>query len=191
MIVLERSDPFAMGRLKGGGVTYYCIPGVLTSAQTTRSAYSNTDVYEPFFVATPIRVDQVVFEVTTLAAANMRVGIYRSDRDWQPFGSPLCDSGDISIGTIGIKTYTPGTPMFLPRGRYLGVRNASATGGALRVVQVAATAVLATMSNTPFVWEITVTRTYEAFPTPPTAWNAANTGSTGRPQAIVYRVVNP
>ena len=55
------------------------------------------------------RLDRIAVNVTTLLAGNLRVGLYRNTspggQNLYP-GALLADSGDISSGTAGVKSYT-------------------------------------------------------------------------------------
>lgn len=112
------------GSTKNGSTTYYSTPGFLTVNATTSALVANYCFYFPYWVATPITVDQLAIEQTTAGAAGklMRFGLIAATKNWQPTGSALADSGNIAAdGANGVKTYTPGSPVTLPAGRYLGV----------------------------------------------------------------------
>lgn len=197
----ERDRAFKFGRPKGNSVTYYTVPGnVLGAAPTSGSPNAGNafDVYAPFYVQTPVIIDQLAAEIVTLVAAkNFRMGFYAADTDWQPVGAPLADSGDISTATTGVKTYTPGTPIYVPRGRYLSVMNHNDnTGTAVwrmwkMNLPVVGTAFPATLS-TAMLDAAWVSRAYAGFPTPGTPWNAVETTSnTGWLHYILYRISQP
>jgi len=112
------------GSTKNGSTTYYSTPGFWTVAATTSALVANYCFYFPYWVATPITVDQLAIEQTAAGAAGklMRFGLIAATKNWQPTGSALADSGNIAAdGANGVKTYTPGSPVTLPAGRYLGV----------------------------------------------------------------------
>lgn len=151
----------------------------------------NRDYYEPFSTPVPIVIDQLAAEVTTGAAGNIRIGIYRSDRDFQPLGAPLADSGDLSAAAGAVKTYTPGTPITLQAGRYLGVLNLSVAAIGMRTYRCNPAATLSTMGANP-INLLHVARTYAAFPTPGTLWDTTDASVNGTMQhTIVYRVLRP
>lgn len=194
-IAPERDESHVLGRPKQGSTAYYSIPGVIgVNDQSTTAVTSGTDTYWPMYVRTPIVVDQLAFEVTTLAAGqNARVGLYRADRDWQPISAPLADSGSISLATTGVKTYTPGTAIFLQRGRYLSVINydggSPAFRGAPGAVEFFANDTLGAGSL--YLRNYTVTRAYAAFPTPGTAWTTITNGASPSLYMIWLRVSVP
>lgn len=191
----ERDRPIRFGRPKpSGGSTPFSIPGVIRGTDGAFSPASNTDYYAPVVVSAPILVDQLAFEVTTLEAAkNGRCGIYVADTDFQPVGAPLADSGDISIASTGLKTYTPGTPLYLPRGRYLTVYNQNSATAALRSYQgnIAIRTLDPALGAAKELLTLTVGRTYAAFPTPGTAWTTATYGSVGMHNLVVMRISTP
>lgn len=194
----DRDEAAKVGRAKGASITFVGLPGVVPSStvSTTWGPGLNTDSYSEFFVQSPVIVDQLLAQVTTnLAATNFRMGIYRASRDYQPQGAPLVDSGDVSAATTGIKTYTPGTPVYLARGRYLTVHNCDSN--TLRFAAI--TANLATAGAWADETSIQlmrlymyVLRTYAAFPTPGTAWDTvAGSSGSGRGYPIWLRVSKP
>jgi hypothetical protein len=133
-------------------------------------------------VVTPIIIDRVAFEVTTGSASkNARVGIYCADTDYQPVGAPLLDSGSVDCTAAAVKTYDPGTPLFLPRGLYVQIINTDSAAPGFRYFKGALPGggVLAAMGATPMNAMMTVSRTYAAFPTPGTAWTATFDTSDG------------
>ena len=191
LLAPERDLRAKRGRPKRSGVTYYSIPGCGFQAGSTVVVTAGRDAYEPFYADTPIVIDQLAFEVTTLAAGNMRVGIYRADRDLQPIGAPLTDSGDISTNTTGVKTFTPGTPLFLGRGPYLGVSNCD-VGPTLRTQRVVylSEGIDTTLGGN-IVHRFEATRAYAAFPTPGAAWTVAALATTSADARLFFRVLTP
>jgi hypothetical protein len=190
----ERDERFKLGRAKQGSTAYYTIPGWGGSTPGTAGAPAiNTDTYKPFVVQSPLVVDQMAFEVTTLQSGNARVGIYRADANLQPVGGPLADSGDISTNTTGVKTYTPGTPIYLARGRYLTVFNVSVAGVLCRSFRgiISDQAADSILGASLIVDNMTVGRSYAAFPTPGTAWTAITGSATATIMWVFLRVLTP
>lgn len=193
----ERDGAFKVGRPKAsGGTIYNSLPGVASISTTSAAQTINVDVYAPLFVETPIIVDQLVAEVATSGGAgNFRMGLYNADTDWQPYSgqAPLADSGSTSAATTGVKTYTPGTPLFLPRGRYLtvfAVDNATPTYTIVRGACQGAAA-LDTLGGNVFVGKLNIGRTYAAFPTPGTKWDGVSSSSVGLLYYVFLRVSQP
>lgn len=190
----ERDPALKIGRPKAsGGTVYYAIPGFTCSGNAVEQFGPNIDYYFPMWTPTPILVDQIAAEVTTVHAANnFRIGLYLADTNWQPVGGPLADSGDISTATTGVKTYTPGTPILIPRGRFLGIINSSTGTARFRVFQGAHiwSSYATGLGASPQITLLFVSRSYAAFPTPGTAWDSiSNFGVTEYP--IVLRVSSP
>lgn len=188
----ERDDLQRTGRSKsGGGTVYYAIPGCVFVSVGVSAPVANTDYYMPFFVATPLVIDQAATEVQTSAAGNLRIGAYAATADWQPRGDPLFDSGSLDTSTTGVKTYAPSTPLYLPRGRYLSIMNTDTGAIQLRAFRgsFGYQPVGTTMGASPFVAGMTVGRSYAAFPTPGTAWTAVDLGTTAILHYVLYRVL--
>lgn len=191
-LVPGRDEPFRPGRPKiSGGATLYTLPGVPLGTVATFGYTANRDYYTGFEVRAGIVVDQLAVEVSTLHASNIRLGIYRASVDMQPIGAPLADSGDISTGTTGVKTYTPGTPLFLARGRYLTVSNQSGTA-LLRKFDLYGSdygGVASGWGANPLgLWS--VSRAYAAFPTPGMAWDTL-TSQSNTWCSVLLRVSTP
>jgi hypothetical protein len=186
-----------LGRMKGAGTTYYSQPGLFVYSSTAfLNLAGNKDHYWPILINSPIVVDQFAFEVSALVAGgNARVGLYVADTDWQPVGGPLADSGSISIASTGVKTYTPATAISLSAGRYvLSYCQDDATfTAALRSLSSSSVVgpVRDVFSSSPFVQYLTVARTYAAFPTPGTPWDAPVFGSTGFICPVAFRISQP
>jgi len=174
----ERDPTFKRGRYKpSGGTNDYTVPGVpIFQMNSLHTLVASTDYYCGFFCDTPLICDQMAIEVTTLAAgANARLGIYPADTDMQPAAgaAPLTDSGNISVASTGVKTWTPAAPLYLPRGRYLMV----ITSDGAPVIRAATAAWLNSTINTalgttPLDVRCQVARAYAAFPTPGTPWTS-------------------
>jgi hypothetical protein len=192
----ERDSAFKLGRAKAGGTPRYTLPGFLSASTSTVVLNADQDRYCPAFVQSSVVIDQLAIEVTTNTASTVRVGVYAADTDLQPVGAPIIDSGTIDCSTTGVKTYTPGTPVLLPRGRYLSVLNSSATPPTLRMWRghlLGMPSLLSVLGASPYGELWAVTRTYAAFPTPGTAWTADNgvSGTTGVASVVVWRVSQP
>lgn len=190
-ISLERDEAVVEGRAKGPSITYYSIPGVVITQVTTHIITNGADRYAGWVARTPIVVDQLAIEVTA-AGTNTRFGFYRADRDWQPIGAPLADSGSIDVTALGVKTYTPTDPILVRPGRYLSVNNADASV-TLRAVRAANIAPVSSgLTASAYLTTGSVARAYGAFPTPGTAWDSETADANGgwRHQ-VFYRIVRP
>lgn len=174
----------------------YCVPGVVVFSGATFTIPANVDNYHPFFVYTPLIVDQLALEVNGAGAGStFRMGIYPADTDWQPAANaaPLADSGDITGASTGVKTYTPGTPIYLPRGRYLTVYNCTATAPLITRydASMVGTPIMNTFASA-VAGRLTVSRTNAAFPTPGTAWTTvAGTSNFSFHHPIFLRISQP
>lgn len=189
----ERDSAFKPGRPKTGSTPYYTIPGCSFRAAASTVITQDFDTYSPWFTDTPIVVDQLATEVATLFnGGNFRMGFYAADADWQPLGAPLADSGSILTTTTGVKTYTPASPIYVPRGRYLSVVNQDNATAAFRTfLQLSPIAIGTAIGTTPYQTDYRVSRAYAAFPTPGTAWTTTSNNSTSGWHYFAYRVLNP
>ena len=114
----------SLGDPKAGSTTYYTQPGFYSNVFSTQNMQADVRCFYPFLIPTSMTADQIAIEQTTAAAAGklFRIGLIAADKWWQPTGSVLMDSGTFAAdGANGVKTYTPGSPVALPPGRYLGI----------------------------------------------------------------------
>lgn len=173
-----RDSQLAVGRFKAAdGTVYYTVPGWVVTGTGTSNGSLNTVLYWPLLVRSPIVIDQLALEVTTLGSGNnVRVGTYRADQDYQPVGGPLIDSGNISTTTTGVKTFSPSTPVTLQPGRYLSAFNVDNATPAFRKIVGTVTdpMIRDTFTSSPLPAFLSASQTFGAFPTPGTTW----TGST-------------
>jgi hypothetical protein len=193
-IGFARDQYLRLGRWKGGGVTYYTIPGVAITGVGTINTTGNVDEFAAWYTPVPIVIDQLAFEVTTPAAQTMRVGFYAATVDWAPTGAPFVDSGAIDVSGSGVKTYTPGTPLYVPPGRYVSVHNKSAAGTLVTRSFIASqlnVALDSALGTAPILSRMQFGRSYAAFTTPGTAFDSSNGFSTGAAHTVVYRVTAP
>jgi hypothetical protein len=187
----ERDWLLHEGRPKEGATQFYGMPGInLTTITASAGISADTDYYSPFYVRSPVVVDVMAFDVASGVAGNARVGIYCADANWQPVGAPLTDSGDIDVTASAVKTYTLSTPLYLPRGRYLTVYNASSAASLNTYGALMANAVATTMGGSPFSVRWRVGRSHAAFPTPGTAWTTTSaSNSIGGNYPVLLRLL--
>ena len=191
-IAPTRDQGQRVGRLKQGATLFFTVPGATDQAASTTLPAGGRDYYAPWYTPAPLVVDQIACEVTTLEAAkNVRIGLYRADTNWQPIGAPLADSGDLSVATTGVKTYTPTNPLFLGRGLYVSIFNTNAAGTLnLRVYRAFGVAIQAAGGNP--VSQMFIDRAYAAFPTPGTAHTGTTTANVQTIEhVVIYRVSTP
>lgn len=103
--------PSDIAHTGGAGLErWYAAGQVNATALTTGAPTAN--VLRAFPLIVPRRTftwDRIAFNVTTFAAGNARIGIYKNVDDHATIypGSLYFDSGSISTGTNGVKTATP------------------------------------------------------------------------------------
>jgi hypothetical protein len=129
-------------------------------------------------------------EIFTGSGTNFRIGLYAADLDWQPTGAPLADSGNLDASAQAVKTYTPGTPIYLPSGRYLSVLNADGTPTMRRatIEPINCSFLGDTIGSSFWGMDYYVSRTLAAFPTPGTKWTTFTSGS-GISAYVFYKLV--
>lgn len=111
-------QPVPLGRAKQGSTTWLSVPGIDFASVGTITMIADRIYYGPWFVASPITIDRLVFEVSSPAAAGklIRGALYRADVNWQPTDL-LADTGNIAADATGVKTYD--VSLVLQPGRYL------------------------------------------------------------------------
>ena len=103
------------------------------SDNTNTLTATNHVGFSVFLVPLPVHatmtIDQIAVEVTSAAAAgvNLRFGIYNGDTTTVVPTTLVVDSGNISASTIGVKTYTPASPIVLTPGLYFTAFSTDAT----------------------------------------------------------------
>jgi hypothetical protein len=87
----------------------------------------------PFILNQDITIDQIQVEVTTPQAGGLvRFCFYLPNTSNYPTTIVANSEFEIATDTIGIKTYTPSSPIVLPRGLYFQAHNANNTTPLLR-----------------------------------------------------------
>jgi hypothetical protein len=187
-----RDNAAKFGRLKSSTpTTYYSVPGTFGVTGSTQSLSVNIDYFSYWYTNTPLVIDQLVVEVTTSTSGNFRMGLTAVDADLQPVGAPLADSGSIALATPAVKTYTPGTPIYVPPGRYAGIL-AMDTAATFRTWAAGypngPSFTVAGGTNNMTIFN-SKSRTYAAFPTPAATFADADIqGTGGSKHWVVYRV---
>ena len=186
----------ARGRYMGAALYYPALESLgLLEAAATCFRLPKSDLFGVRAVTLTLFFLSLFSKTTLEAAKNFRIGLYAADTDWQPIGAPLLDSGDISAASTGVKTYTPATPVFLARGRYVSVLATDATGTAVwrvAIGYVPGAAFGTGLGSTAALSELRATRTYAAFPTPGQQWSvSANGNANGNHYAVFFRVLTP
>lgn len=186
-----KGDNVPEGRPRDATTTYLTIPGVDgLSLSGTFGIAANTLYHECIYVSTNITVDQILIEVTTLAAgASARLGIYTADRDWQPV-SLVLDAGTVSVASIGVKSIA--INQVLPAGKYLlvmvsdGAPSLRRWAGSQRY-----SGWLTTLGAAGWISLLTRAFTYATLPDPPSDWDTATGGSIPLSHFIFLRVSVP
>ncbi len=113
---------------------YYLFPGLgIVQAQTIHLQYTwNTLLFTPWYVATPMTIDQIGFEVTSAASSGgkARVGIYSATTTWD--ADELIEATEeIAVDSTGVKLLS--VDIDLPAGRYIACLLQSAVDNAATV----------------------------------------------------------
>lgn len=179
----------AEGRPAKTGTVYLSIPGAEPSGTTVLAIAVNTLYHEPIYVATQITLDQLVIEVTTLAAGAIRLGIYTADTDWQPVALVL-DAGTVDTSTTGVKTIS--INQVLAAGRYLLVLVGNATPS-IRFIRGGSrfTGLNNALGTGPCIFRLTRSFTYSTLPATPSDWTDIVTGAAPFSHFVFVRISTP
>lgn len=170
-----------LNRLVFSGTTYWGVPGVILSSQSTSGLSANEVRYFPFYVDSPITAAAISLEITTQAAAGKlcRMGICTvTPGTFLPLAA-LVDAGTVAADTLGVKTITINQALAV--GAYALMVNTDGTP-TLRTVrgQPAGGFVLPTMGSSAFAGSLRAAQTFGTFPTPtPTAPTSLGASSAG------------
>ena len=179
------------GRPRSATATVLSIPGVETYTLVGAGIAANRLYHEPFYVTTPITIDQMVIDVTVAGAGGTRarLGVYTADKDWQPVNLVL-DAGTVPVDAVALQTLA--VTQNFSTGRYLKVL-VSDGAPALRHV----TGGSRYMGFNPVLGaNAYVTQLYRAFayatlPSPPSPWDTIVYASTGFLHKIFFQVNSP
>lgn len=171
-----------------GGNTQYSLPGIEPTTTSTQAITANVVRYGPFYVVTPITIDLLVCEVTSVGAGGTtaRLGIYRADLSWQPTDL-IVDGGTVAVDGTGVKTTA--VSVTLASGRYLTALNSDGTP-TMRVIRGGGflTGYNTALGATPGISAPNGVQAYGVFPSPGTAWTAAGGTAIGPLQYIWMRI---
>ena len=170
--------------------TYFTIPGFIYGSTSTTNLNNNSMRYEPVIVDTPITLDQLAIEVTTLAASGLaRLGIFNSDLDWQPT-TLVVDAGTVDCSTTGVKTASISTT--LAAGNYLFAVIANATIGVRAYLGASLNYGFGTaLGNTAVLPQWTATVSFAAFASNPTKWTGNGGDNVQSRHTVVCHVSTP
>lgn len=133
-------DAAITGGRTGATANRYYVAGMIGgTALTTVASVANTIWGIPFVPSKDCSLDTVLVEVTTLLAGNARVGIYTGDGNLHP-NTLIAESntGSVSTGTVGVKTFSFTTPVALVGGTTYWIALATSVAVTVRAVPVAA-----------------------------------------------------
>jgi hypothetical protein len=111
------------------------VPSDNTNTLTATNHSTPSVFLVPFPIHKTIVIDQIAVEVTSAGAvgSTLRFGIYNGDTTTVVPTTLVVDSGDISAATIGVKTFTPASPITLTPGLYFtAFSTSSATAHGIR-----------------------------------------------------------
>lgn len=187
--VLLKPQPRAPGTAKiSGGATQYGIPFTYPTSISTSGLSANVIRYVPLIVLSAVRLSQVAFEVTIgpLSDANVRIGIYAADSDYQPAGSCLSDSSDIAVATAFTGVKTAAVSVNLPAGIYLIAINTS-VAMTIRTYVSGTTSFIAALGASSGIQRFEKSSAYAAFASPGVAWDTVNAANAGQQNFCVWQ----
>lgn len=168
-------------RIKNGSTVHYSLPGVFlyNNIGGTIALGANTIYYLPIFTKTQKTLDQLACSVTTAAAAGkvIRMGLYTADSNLN-VGNLIADGGNLAADATGDKAFSISATI-APGAYLIGVH----TDGAPTVRLMGrgwlseSMSFQATLSSTPAISLMQVTKTFGAFSDPGTNWNTLNADS--------------
>jgi predicted RecA/RadA family phage recombinase len=165
----------------------YGLPGHDFSSTSTSSFGTNVDQFFPFVVSQAIEVDMIVSEVTTAPAssATLFYGVYSADSNFQPTGTPVINTSQtVGASATGIFRRQI-TPVTLQPGAYVLIANPSVSM-AFRFFRSLYGKLNNTFGTSPYIQNLSVSRTAASFPSTPVAWNTLAANNVG---IAVYAVL--
>jgi hypothetical protein len=189
-------DDISRGHLARSGATHIGLPGWVFNAVIGTSARAKDfNRYTPFYVSTPVVVDQLVCEVVTGAGGSAvgRMGIYNADTSWQPT-SLVVDSGTFSTVDAAVNAVNV-TPVLLPPGRYLTAENHDTGNTTFRELRggvfIGGGQTDPAMGATPFIGFTVISRVFAAFSATGEVWTAHVVSGTGFWTQVLLRLSSP
>ncbi len=180
------------GRPESATVTYIGIVGAGGGLSGTFGTTAGRIYYFPMKIDTAITIDQLVVEVTAAAGAgnNLRLGIYKADRDWQPT-TLVQDYGEIDANSVTVQAIT--STQVLPPGRYVLALATEANTTVRRLYNVAGPfhMVLPTFGATPFGRAMIATAAYAVFAATGVVWTDHAADGQAFNYMVLVRVLTP
>jgi len=164
----------------------YGVPNAQFGTAGTQSLNGNQTYYEPFEVTAPITVDMYAFEITSTTTSTVRTAIYAADSNAQPTGSPVGDSGAITVGATAAAYTKQITAVTLQPGMYVKAVNSTAAI-TFRTQRGGVTYGSAGVTSNPVRSLFRVASTMTAAYSTPLAWNASTGSNVGPVHALMLR----
>ena len=125
----------------------------------TATQAANRLYIAPFILKEDIITNKLSTEVTTLGVlASFYIGVYELDANYFPTSSPVISSTALSGTTIGLKTYTLGSPYTLVKNKWYGMAilsNVTIVTRALPSINYLGTQVTSSVNNNTMIRDIT------------------------------------
>lgn len=191
-------DAVPCGRVKGGGTTFYSLPGVVIVAANSSLLHTDARIYyHPIQVrqGQSLTFDQVACEVSGAGAGSaIRLGLYTADEDWQP-SALVADFGTVDSTGTGVKTVS--STNTLTPGRYLlcsiqqGGSNATLRAYRGGVIGGAGIATTLGATGLGYTLQKSTSGISGALPGTPVAWDTMLTQVTPHEYPILLRITDP
>lgn len=178
----------ARARARSGSTNWYTIPGFSYHSISTTTLGVNGQRYEPVVVHTPIVLDQLVLEVTTLGAGLARLGIFNANENWQPT-TVVVDGGTVDVSSTGFKTASINTT--LQPGNYLFSVNVNVSTGARILLGNVPNQDIGPTAGLPVLPQWIVTTTFGAFADNPTGWTGLGGDNVPFRHVVYCRIATP
>jgi len=164
----------------------YGVPNAQFGTTGTQSLNGNQTYYEPFEVTAPITVDMYAFEITSTTTSTVRTAIYAADSNAQPTGSPVGDSGAITVSATAAAYTKQITAVTLQPGMYVKAVNSTAAI-TFRTQRGGVTYGSAGLTTNPVRSLFRVSSTMTGAYSTALAWNASTGSNVGPVHALMLR----